>query len=206
MTTYLGFDVLELEPNWGTAGLSDIYLRSAVRLDAGVGKVQVDAQSGGPTVQQAYSWFMQNRTDIGTFKTFLAARAGAAVPFWMPTWKKDLVLASDAGSTDTGIVITYTGFTKYQYPNTARRYIALIATDGSGTKAYMHATSSNDPGTGQETISFSAQLGYAFKAASTMVCFLPLCRLASDIVQTNWHNSTMAEAQLSIIEIPKEVP
>lgn len=201
---YLGFDVLEVEPNWRD-GREDGYKREWFRLDPGVGKVQVDDQAGLAITEQDFSWFMGDRAAIAAFKAFLAARKGAAVPFWFPTWRKDLQLYADALSGATTVNIVSIGFTKYVFPNPARRFVAIILQDG--TKLYRRITDSTDPGNGlYETITIDSAPGVALPAATTMLCYLPLCRLAEDKVSVTWQSATAAEADLSFVEIPEEVP
>lgn len=203
MTTYLSIDVLELEPDW-KEGLSEEYLRSIARLDPGTGRVQVDDMGGGPILTQPYRWFIDGRTELDTFRQFRDARRGRAVPFWMPTWKQDLVLASSAITTDTNLIIRSVGYTKFMFTNKARCHLALMKADG--TKIYRKVTGANDNGNGTETLTLDSAVGTALDAATTMVCFLLLCRLGADEVVTHYHSGTAAEAEFPVTEIPREVP
>lgn len=204
MTTYQSIDVLELEPNWRD-GISSSHRRSYFRLDPGMGKVLVEDRGGVAATDNGFSWFMEDRTAISDFKTFLAARKGAAVPFWFPTWRQDFQLASDAASVDTTLTISLIGYSKFLSSMAARKYIAIILPDGS--KRYRKITNATDPGNGvTETITIDSSAGVALPASTTLISFLLLCRLESDAAKTKFHNLNVAESSLVFREIPKEVP
>jgi hypothetical protein len=71
---------------------------------------------------------------------------------------------------------------------------------------YRRITGSNDPGNGTEVLTLDSALGVAVPAATTMVCFLHLVRLASDAVEVLWHHQTLAEASMRFTEVPREIP
>lgn len=201
MTAYLGFDVLETEHNW-RGGSPATLRRKSVRFDPLVGTVNVDDQAGVGAIDMTLSWFLKDRTDQDTFNAFVAARNGRAVPFWVPTWRQDLVLASPALSTDTALVIHDQGYTKFQWPNLARRDIALLVPGQA--PAYRRITGSTDTGT-TETLTLSAATGMALPTG-TLISFLLFCRLAEDSVRRVWTARDVADADLGLYEIPKEVP
>ena len=201
--TYRGFDVLEVEPNWRD-GLESTYRRSWLRCDPGTGKVRVDDRTGITALDNSFAWFMADRAAVAEFRAFVAARKGAAVPFWFPSWRSDLQLRTDAASTDTTLTIDAIGYTKYLFPQRSRRFVAFILSD---SKIYREIVNANDPGDGvSETITIDSAPGVALPAASTLICFLFLCRLESDEVKITWHTSSVAEASLAFREIPREVP
>ena len=204
MTAYQGFDVLEVEPNWRD-GVESTYRRSWLRFDPGTGKVRVDDRTGITALDNSFSWFMENRIAVAEFRAFVAARKGAAVPFWFPSWRSDLQLRTNAGAIDTVLTIDAIGFTKYLFPQAARRFLAFILSDG--TKIFREIVNASDPGDGvSETITLDSAPGVALPAASTLVCFLLLCRLESDEVKIQWHTTSVAEASLEFRDIPREVP
>ena len=201
--TYRGFDVLEVEPNWRD-GLESTYRRSWLRFDPGTGKVRVDDRTGITALDNSFAWFMADRAAVAEFRAFVAARKGAAVPFWFPSWRSDLQLRTDAASTDTTLTIDAIGYTKYLFPQRSRRFVAFILSD---SKIYREIVNANDPGDGvSETITIDSAPGVALPAAATLICFLSLCRLESDEVKITWHTSSVAEASLAFREIPREVP
>lgn len=203
MTTYLGFEVLEVQPNRARAPRRS-FKRDLLRMDSGLGKVASEDRSGVSFGELEFDWFLDGRTEIGALQTFLLARKGMAVPFWVPSWRHDLVMHLDAGSIDTSITIKASGFTKYQFRQTSRLQVAFILSNG--TMIYRRITGANDPGNGTEVLTLDSALGAAIPAGTTMVCFLHLVRMASDVVEVFWHHHTLAEASMRFVEVPREIP
>lgn len=204
MTTYKGFDILDMtHPNRdGTGNVS--YNRMANLLDNKTGKRSVDDAAGVSLPQHSFSWFAGSRTDIVKLKAFLAARIGRAIPFWVPTYNRDLVLVGDITGGTQSFQVRDTGYVKYLYSYLSRKYLVFIATDG--TFVIRKVTSAINNGDGTETLVVDAIFGATIPAASTLVSFFVLCRLNDDDVQITWHHRSLAEAALSFVEIPKETP
>lgn len=203
MTDYLGFNVLEVHPN-RTKDPRRSFLRSLVRLDSGLGKVTVEDRAGVSRAELEFDWFLDGRTEIGVLQAFLLARKGRAVPFWVPSWRHDLVLNQGAAAIDTSLTIKDTGFLKYQFPQTSRRQIALILQNG--TMIYRRITGATNPGNGTEVLTLDSAVGTTIPAATTMVSFLHLVRMASDVVDVLWHHQNLAEASMRFTEVPREIP
>lgn len=203
MTDYLGLNVLEVQPNRAKDPRRS-FLRSLTKMDAGTGKTTVQDRAGISRSELEFDWFLDGRTEIATLQAFILARKGRAVPFWVPSWRHDLVLNQDAGAIDTSITVKDTGFLKYQFPQTSRRQIAMVLQNG--TFIYRQITGATNPGNGTEVLTLNAALGTAVPAATTMVCFLHLVRLASDVVDVLWHHQNLAEASMRFTEVPREIP
>lgn len=202
-TQYLGLDVLEIPPNT-TGAEKDGYSRSVAHLDPGFGKVTADGRSYGPVPAYEFAWFMDGRSDVDTFKQFIANRKGQAVPFWVPSWCPDLVLAADAAAIDTSIIVQAVDYTSRLFTKNARRYLAIVL--DNGTLIYRHVTLAVNNGNGTETLTLDSAVGSAAPASTTMVSFLRYSRLGEDEITTKWESTTMAQAVLKIVEIPAEAP
>jgi hypothetical protein len=205
LTQYKGFDVLEIAPNWRDAPLKRTYTRSLVTVDPKIGPITVIDKGGSAIVKQPFPWFLTNHAAVTTFRAFLLRRFGQLNPFWLPTWDQDLILAFDVGSGDTGIVIKSEFYSRFFFPNPARRFIAFIPTDGS-SNVYRKITSTNDNGDGTESLVLDTPTGKNFPAASTMISFLTLARCASDDNQIEWLTADLAEVNLEVQEVPRELP
>lgn len=205
LTQYKGFDVLEIAPNWDEAPLKRAYARSMVTIDPKVGPIEVIDKGGSAIVGQEFPWWLDTHAKVTTFRAFILKRLGRLVPFWIPTWDQDLVLAQDVGATDIGILVQSEFYSRFLFGVPARRYIAFIPTDGSGN-VYAHVTAATDNGNGTETLSLETPTGKAFAKGSTMVSFLTLARLANDSNAIRWDSSEHGEAILALQEVPREVP
>lgn len=203
-TQYKSIDVLEIAPNWD-ATLKRSYKRSMITIDPKIGPITVLDKGGSAIVGQEFPWWLSGHASVTAFRAFVLRRFGQLNPFWIPTWDQDLVLAVDVGAGDTGIVIKSEFYSRFFFPNPARRFIAFIPTDGSSS-VYRKITSSNDNGDGTESLVLDSPTAKAFAAARTMVSFLTLARLGADEVQIDWMTADLAQANLALQELPRELP
>ncbi len=202
-TQYQGYDVLEIEPDGPRRHTPT---RNRFRFDNRTGVLYTLDRSKRPILQrEEFIWLLDGRSEVEEFQQFLFARKGALIPFWVPTWQHDLILDADVGSSDTVITIKGTGYASLMFPHTARRHLAFLLNDGSGTKIYRDVIDAV-PGGATETITVAAPPGIALPKASTKISFLALCRLAVDDPEMLWHTTEIAETRLGFIELPAEAP
>lgn len=203
MPTYQGFDVLEIEPSAIGERTMD-HARSIFRHDSRTGKLRAVDRSGVAVISPGgFIWLMEGRNEIQSYRDFIAARKGALVPFWVPTWQHDLPMAADLTAGNVNLSIVKIGYTKFMFAASARRHLAFILADG--TKYYRKVTAATE-GTDTETLTLDSSIGVSVPAASTMVSFLTLCRLAVDDPELVWHSRDVAEAVLDFVELPREAP
>jgi hypothetical protein len=201
MATYQGYDLLD-QTQPGRTGEEKEIRRSVVLLDNKTGKRTSDDRGGTPVIERGFSWLAQGRSAVNTLKAFITARKGRAVPVWVPTYQRDLALTTDVGSADIAITVKDINYTNMMFPNAARRHIAFIGPSGAITPRKITSAMRNANNT--ETLTLDSAVGASF-SASTMVCFLALCRLAEDEVEITWHSVEVAEATLRFVEVPREV-
>jgi hypothetical protein len=204
LTQYQSIDVLEIAPNW-EAALGRTYKRSMVPIDPKVGPISMVDKGGSAIVSQSFPWWLDGHANITTFRAFILRRFGQLNNFWIPTWDQDLVLHTDVGAGDAGITIQSEFYSRFFFPNPARRYIAFIPVDGSGN-VYRKITGSVDNGDGTESLALDSPTGKAFAAAGTMISFLTLARLGSDRTEIKWMTADFAESVLTLEEVPRELP
>jgi hypothetical protein len=204
MSTFLGFDVLDILPPSREGTIPDQIDRRMMLLDYGPGAEWLDEQSDMPNPMRPFKWIARSRDEAALMRTFILARKGMAVPFWLPTYQSDLTLSEDLGSGASGAHIVWCGYSNQMYvKGGARRYVALLAPGGS-LDCY-HITGASDPNDGTpEALGISPSASKTYAAASTMVMFLRLCRLDSDDVDVTWYNPDAAECTLQAREIPME--
>lgn len=200
---FKGFDVLEIAPNW-TEELKRQYVRSITRLDAGTGLVTVKDKGGSPVIAHELPWWVTPHSAVTALRGFMFRRLGQLVPFWCPTFDQDLVLALDGLIGHPQLTIEFVNYSRFFFPSASRRFLALIGTDGS--KQYVQVTAASDNGNGTESLTLAANLTANVPAASTMVSFLTFSRLATDDIEIDWMHRNLAQAAVSIQELPREVP
>ena len=203
MAVYLGYDVLEIEPNAGVQR-EHSYTRSLARLDSQAGKLRVTDRSGLPVVEPAgFGWLMEGRTEIQTYLDFLAAQKGSLVPFWCPSWQHDLVMSVDLAALSVSLVVVKMGYTQFMFADPARRHLAFLLDDG--TKHYRKVIATAE-GAQTETLTLDSGISVLVPALSTMLGFLRLVRLAVDDPELAWHTREVAETTLDFVELPQEAP
>jgi hypothetical protein len=202
---FKGFDVLEIPPNWENAPLKRSYKRSLVTIDPKIGPIEVIDKGGSAVVGQEFPWWLDTHPIVTAFRAFVIRRFGQVVPFWIPTWDQDLVLANDVLAGDSGITIKSEFYSRFFFPNEARRFVAFIPIDGSGN-VYRKITAAADNGDGTEGLTLESATGKKFAKGSTMISFLTLARLASDRVAIKWTSTDHGDAILELQEVPRELP
>lgn len=203
-TQFKGFDVLEVAPNWAN-DLERQYDRSMVRLDPQTGPITVEDKGGTAIVSHNLPWWIETHAGVTQLRSFLDRRRGQQVPFWCPTFDADLVLSADAITGDSILNIENVFYTRFFFPDRARRFLALIARDGSGNR-FVEVTGSVDNGDGTESLTLSAALTRGVSLANTMISFMTFCRNGDDKFTITWYSTECAEAIVPIREIPRELP
>lgn len=203
MAVYLGYDVLEIEPN-ATVQREHTYTRSLARLDSRAGKLRVSDRSGVAVVEPTgFGWLMEGRTEIQAYLDFLAAQKGSLVPFWFPSWQHDLVMSVDLAALSVSLVVVKMGYTQFMFSHPARRHLAFLLDDG--TKHYRKVIGTAE-GAQTETLTLDSSISVLVPALSTMLGFLRLVRLAVDDPELVWHTREVAETTLDFVELPQEAP
>jgi hypothetical protein len=175
--------------------------RSVTILDPGLGVRYVIPRSDAPVVERPFLWTCAEKSEIEALKTWFNSHRGRVVPFWAPTWRRDLLIAQDVPAANATFSIQPCGYTKYSYPSRARRH--LVARLNTGL-ACREVTAATDNGTA-EALTVSSAWGEILPVG-TWLSFLTLCRLGSDELEIGWRSDGVAEAQLTFVEIPQEVP
>ncbi len=200
MTQVYGYDVLQVVPDWQQPSVTA--RRNVAKLDTGIGPITVLDRSGTSFQEMEFPWFLSGRSEIQQFRDFVDLRMGALVPFWVPTWRADLVLDADAPSNASAISVKACGYSSRMFSSTARRYLAIRTPAGGWI--YRKATSASAVAS-SESIGLDSQVGTALPAG-TAVSFLVLCRLADDAAEIDWKTAGVATAKTKFLELPREVP
>lgn len=199
MTAYLGFDVLEAPPN-SREDQSDTLQRRILPFDPGLGKrsILLPGQAG---LAKPYLWTCVGKAQVVAFKAWLDARHGQAVPFWIPSWRQDLLLAEGMTAVDGGASILPCGYTLHAFPSKARRHLAIFY---GANVAYRSVLAASDLGD-HESLTLSGSPGFALPKGAWL-CYLHLVRLASDELEIVWHTDELAECSFPYLEVPEEAP
>lgn len=185
-TVYSGLPVFADEPNW--ADSLDVGLnRETTRLDNQTGRIyQIDPLERS-FISQAHRWFCPGRQKLGLLRDLLYRRAGRLGSFWLPTFKADLRLVSNASSSATQITVEKTGLRLANIPSAGREYIAIRHASGT---IYRKITSTL-PGLteGTERVNLDASLGLALSPGQVRkISFMDTARFDQDEFEITHHN------------------
>lgn len=204
MTTYLGFDVLEVDPDSSGGRGGDAASQEQNVVSSPVGVVATTYREKAPRLERSYRWACQGPAEVQALRDFLDARHGRAVPFWMLSWQRDFSFSTFPGGIATW-VIKWCGYSANLFPGTGARRHIFVRHPVSGFR-YGKIVSAVDNGDGTETLTLGSVLGVNILTTVWTPGFLRLCRLASDTTRIEWTGQGFAAADLRFIEIPNEAP
>lgn len=201
--SYLGFDVLPVTHNMRDA-LAESFARSGQLLDPGTGRRVFDDQAGMPLPVRSFRWSCLDRVAVDALRAFLDARKGRVVPFWAPTCCWDLRLVADAAP-GLFLDVARAGYGDLVFsPTGSRRDLAIFPRGGATLLRRIDSISALSSSV--ERLTLNATTGVSLVAGATVISFLVLCRLAEDLTEIEWSSTSVCEARLRFVELPREVP
>ncbi len=203
-TYYRGHDLLTEMPN-AHSDRDETETIQSDSLDGTVGQQVIARAWASPVLARPQVFTLHTRALVNDFLLWCAVRRGRFAPLWVPTWRRDFVLAEPIGAADTEITVEATGYTDTQFGDEARQHLAII-TQGSGTRTVYprRITDATDNGDGTETLTIESALGVAADTYAWL-SFLVLSRLESDDIPVEWSHLGLAEASVQFVEIPRQV-
>lgn len=207
MLTVYGYEVLEAQPDDGQDRARN-YTRTQIIFDAATGKLRANDRSGVALVKpEGFRWVMEGRAEIQDYRDWLDRGRGACAAFWLPGRKHDLVVTQDVTANVAGLQIANQGYTRLQFPDRARRYLALYALDGTRRAFYRKVTAAVEGGSTEAlTLDTAVITTGTIPVDQVMASFLTLVRLAVDDPELIWNSRDCAEVTLPFVELPLEVP
>jgi len=185
-----GFEVYTVEPNWRDSPAAG-WTAFRDEFDPGIGAITRWPSQTYSEFRREFSWLLEGRQSIQDFRAFLARRAGARVPVYMPTWQDDLKLVQNIGPSDVAARFARVEPAALLGAHPSRRAIALLLRDGS----VMVRGISNpvDNGDGTLSLNLSTATGQLVLTSDVeMTCYVPLWRM-SDAVTLVWHTNEVVE-------------
>lgn len=155
-TIYEDLPVFATEPNW-VEGLDVTHERQIDRLDNKTSSLfQVDPIDRALMGQQ-HRWFLNGRSQLAGFRDLLYRHAGRAGQFWLPTFRRDLVLVNSPGSAATSFNIEKIGYEYTGGPVEGRQHVAIKHAGGTIYREVEDV--GPGPTSDTETVQISASLG-----------------------------------------------
>lgn len=203
MATYLSTDVLDqTTPNMRDA-IRQAFSRAGDLVGGETGRKVFDDFIGHAVPVRSFSWLAAGRTEVAALQAFLDARKGRVVPFWTPTYCAEVPLYENKLAAASSLRVPFFGYTRFLFPQTWRRYLAIVPPGGAFL--IRKVSSATDNGDGTETLTLTTPLGVDVPK-EWLVSFLTFCRLDSDRTKIKWHAAFTAEAEIDFREIPGEAP
>lgn len=177
------------------------YLRLAEVLDFETGITVVDDHAARPFVRRSFDYLFKNRTEIATFKAWLAARQGRLTAFWHPTWEASIVPVKKILSNQTVMTVASRGYALYFNPMPGRTEAAFLHKNGTW---YFRTISSFGAGTmgDEEVMTINQPFGFDANPEDWLaIYFLEKTRLDADQIEINWQTDSVAEVSLPMLSV-----
>lgn len=202
---YLGYDVMEMVGS-RPAAIPEGTTRAVAVLDTETGGRWTDVLEPSAVGDRALHWPAFSRAEALEHRQWLDARKGVVVPFWIPTFEPDLVLAADVSSGLSVIQVQWIQYSGLIWAGSNRRRHLAVYVPGQPV-SYHQVISAVDPGTGAaETLIISPPAPCPWPADTTKISFLRFCRLSEPYVDRKWSGGHCCESVNPYVEIPREAP
>lgn len=198
-TTYEGSPVLDVWMDWAGYSPTITSDQAGVILDNVTGRYAWRPRGAFPRAELRMLFRVFGRQSMQDFREFVEARRGRQQSFWIPTWQRDLELASDASGQT--IQIEPVGYAAEVFPIAQRRHLALTYHDRTQVLRSVTAASAG----ATESLSLNASVG-PYRADLVLVSFLLLVRFTEDVVEYTYPLRDVMECELSMVEVPEEYP
>ena len=203
-TYYRGHDLLTTMPNAWRQDRDEVWTMP-VDLVEDAGQWGAGYPEATPTTSWPFKFTLTTRDAVSDFLWWFAWRRGRYSEFWLPTWRRDFLLATAAGASDTEITVYKTGYVDSGFTTEARRHLAVsVAGSGAYTVYPRRIEDAIDNGDGTETLTISSSIGVALDAHAVL-SFLILVRLSDDAMTLHWHHPNLAEAEVRMVELPRQM-
>jgi len=204
MTTYQGLQVLDIvTPNRGD-GIQHEFLRPQNVLANAKGRQRFRARFAGQREGWAFDWICRTRAELRTMRAWIDTHRGAAIPFWLCSYARDLVIVEDAGVGAAALKIQPTEYTKQVFPNGFQRRHIAIWEQASVPARFRGITSAIETAS-YEQIGLDAVTGVSV-TTSTILSYMLLVRLSEDEIEITHRGPLYAQAQIGLLEVPREAP
>jgi len=202
VATYRGFDVLELDPDRGT-GLGEDFERKVFVLDNVTGRRAADAPDLSSASVKEFAWLTYTRAEAKVLREFIDARAGRAVPCWVPAWEEDMTLTADVAPGGLALTVLEMGYAVRVFPvGNGRRHLANRIPGGAFY--FRKVTGAADNGNGTETVTIEEGVPVTIPT-NALIGFLHFARLDDDVAEIEWAGQ-FAECRFRLRDLPAETP
>lgn len=189
--SYRGDPLLMIPPNW-VSELDERHVRNIDIFESDLKARFTVLNNELPYVVRSHAWFLNSKEKIAAYRRWLISRRGRVVPFWMPSWKNDMVMAQALEAGSRQLVIQNINYRSFYTNRIGRQDIIMFLRNGQRImQRISSATEGPIPGT--EILVLEQEFENALAPSMvTMISFLGLHRLDSDEVEIDWRSDKLA--------------
>lgn len=205
---YNGMYVLEVPPNW--AENRELVYGAKMRvMDGQVGLQEIQEIGWSDKLSESFYWWLQGRSNIAWFRSFLAYLDGRRVPFWLPSWTPDIIVVTDIQAADDWLECRGNYLSKFYTPAVVESHCCHFRMElYDGTVFYRHIVDTFaidstkdkvvfiDPDGGGDALGRLVTTGQV-----RMVSFMRRVRSYADRIDLVWHNGEFAECKMQFTYI-----
>jgi hypothetical protein len=198
-STFKGKYVFHLFPYWRSPPAGKVMM-SLDEFIPPIGYSFAEYVEDYPRDKERFTYICKDRTEIGDINAFFDEKLGRLKAIWYPSWRNDLKITNNIGSSDTNIQIEDCEYATF-YPATpgTGRYIFIYV--NKNTWYARKITNVVSP----TLLTIESSLGADVTLAKLkMCCFLYLGRFDVDEIQWNYVTPEVATTDLYFIELPHE--
>jgi hypothetical protein len=188
-TTYRGYAVMTTKPHEPDAP-EDTWLRVVETTDNGMAEPLISDLTGYPDILRSMQWLVGSHAEVVAIKRWLHARAGRLVPFWLPTWREDVVQTQPMPSSGTQLTIRHIEHARFVAANPVRKDLMLV--HDNGTIYYRRVTDASEVNDDEEALTLDSPLGILTNPGDLTISYLDLVRLDSDSIDIDWETNEVA--------------
>ncbi|PHR58713.1 MAG: hypothetical protein COA47_09920 [Robiginitomaculum sp.] len=192
-TTHNGVDVYVQQPLRTGGFVSDTYNKLTETVDYKTGVVELVDPWTYTKINRQFSLVLDSLQQVWEFKSWLAARKGRLVPFYMPTFEDNLPLLSTGFLTSPIVVSNH----EQAALGSDRTTIAVNTKTGW---LFRDVIGYSVDGNGDVVVSLSSGLLLDADEVN-FISFMGLKRLTSDTISMTWRQNFLAQVVVPITEI-----
>lgn len=166
--------------------------------DYNTGLFQVNNNSDFNEVSQTVDWRFEDKADAWWFRQFLHDIYGTQKPFLLPTFQDDMVLAAQAGASDTELSITLDDLSENYVTPGPRTYVGVYIANTLVVRQVL--SFAVDSGSGNEALVLDATFG-SILPVGTKLCWVDVCRLSGDEISFTWEDRYTMFCQTAVTRV-----
>lgn len=192
-TTYRGSPVLMIAPNW-VSPLEDRNIRNIDVFESALKARFTVLNNDVPNIVRTHAWFLNSKLRIHQFRGWLYSRRGRVVPFWAPSWKNDLTLATKVEVGAVSLEVRSVGYRNFYNSRSGREDLIMFLRDG--TKLMRRITSAAVGATpATEILLLDQEISRVINPEDVeMISFLGQHRLDADEIELDWRSDKLVLA------------